>query len=368
MNCDDSLNNYKVSGNYQEKVKLLITILWIATIFFVALCLWCLPKYYAVFPLFISIILIPIVKWQRLLKKVFIRKWVKPAILIFLLWSFFFCFFFSNTEKRNNPSNIEFPKTFSLVDSKTLEVFFLDVGEGDAALVTCDGHSMLIDGGSASESSYIYSYLKKHEINHLDYIVCSHPHEDHVGGLAGALNFATVEKAYCSSVEYDSRAFQSFLKYLEKQNIVLLVPEVGESFTLGAAVISVLGPKKSDPVNLNNESIILKIQFGNTSFLFTGDAEMPEEFDLISSGFDLQCNVLKVAHHGSNTSSSMGFLKKVQPDIAVISVGKNNSYGHPSKNVLNDLQLLGSTIYRTDLNGEITCISDGSHIEVKKEK
>ena len=147
----------------------------------------------------------------------------------------------------------------------------MDVGQADAALVLCDDAAMLIDGGNAADSSLIYAYLESHDIDYLDYIICTHPHEDHVGGLAGALNYATVGTAYCSMDDYDSKAFENFESYLAKQGKEIEIPFAGDTFSFGSAVVTILGPVGyySDP---NNMSIVLRIQYGETSCRFESTA------------------------------------------------------------------------------------------------
>ena len=246
-------------------------------------------------------------------------------------------------------------------EDSCFSIEFLDVGEGDSALVDCDGHYMLIDGGGSDRSSFIYTKLKDNGIDHLDYIVATHPDADHVGGLAASLNYASVDVAFCSCETRDTRAFNSFVKYLDKQGKKITVPDAGDSFDLGSAEVTVLGPEKGQSYS-DNTSIVLRITYGNTSFLFTGDSEMEDEKSLLSSGRKLKSDLIKVAHHGSRSSSSQVFLDAVKPDFAVISVGKDNSYGHPAAEVLDRLEKLGAEIYRTDLSGTIRCISDGNTI------
>ena len=170
--------------------------------------------------------------------------------------------------------------------TSTFEVHYLDVGQGDCSLVLCDGHAMLIDGGEASDSSKVYAYLKAHGLNHLDYMVATHAHSDHIGGLSGALNYATVDTAFCPVKEYDSKTFSSMVKYLSNQGLGITVPSEGDRFMLGSATVQVLGPQKNyeDP---NDTSIVLKVTYGETSFLFTGDAERTAEADIIAAGYDL---------------------------------------------------------------------------------
>lgn len=246
-------------------------------------------------------------------------------------------------------------------EGSTFEIHFFDVGEADSALVECDGHYMLIDGGNPGSSSFLYSYLQKHGIDYLDYIVCSHAHTDHVGGLAGALNYASVGVAYAPVTEYDSRAFNSFVKYLNEQGKEITVPSPGDNIMLGVAKITFIGPVDMSlaEINHNNASIILRIEFGSTSFLFTGDAEIEEELSVIGTNAELQSTLLKVGHHGSYTSSSEMFIAAVKPDYAIVSVGKDNEYGHPHEVALDRLSSYCPTVYRTDLLGEIVCYSDG---------
>ena len=241
----------------------------------------------------------------------------------------------------------------SLLPSQALaeprfEIHFLDVGQGDAAIVICDDEVMMIDGGNPGDSDFIYSYLKNTiQVDHIDYMIASHPHEDHIGGLSGALNACSVGKVYSPVLEYDSRAFSSLAKYTEKQGLKLTLPIVGETFTLGSAVIQ-----------------ILRIVYGETSFLFTGDAECDAEHDLVDSEYDLSATLLKVAHHGSETSSSYVFLREVMPKYAVISVSAENGYDHPSETVLGRLRDIDSFIYQTNINGSIIFHSTGKKIVV----
>lgn len=270
---------------------------------------------------------------------------------------------------QNSPSTAppQVEPTTTIPDNSTFEIHYLDVGQADAALVLCDGKSMLIDGGNSEDSNLIYSYLKSNSISHLDYIVATHAHEDHVGGLSGALNYASVDKAYCSVKSYDSKAFESFVKYLNKQNVSITVPAAGDSFTLGSAAVKILGPvsHSDDP---NNTSIVLRVVYGNTSFLFAGDAERDEEQEVLNAGYDLGSTVLKVGHHGSETSTTYPFLREIMPDYAVISVGKGNSYGHPTENTLSRLRDAGVKTYRTDLQGTIICESDGDSVSFSVQK
>lgn len=244
--------------------------------------------------------------------------------------------------------------------SGKLEICFVDVGQADAALVLCDGQSMLIDGGNAADSSKMYSLLKKRGITRLDYVIGTHAHEDHLGGLAGALHFAQAKTVYCPVTSDDSKAFQNLNKAAQKQGISITVPEKGDTFALGGADCRILAVNTGP--DTNDTSIVLRITYGDTSFLFTGDAERETEQAIISSGGEIQSTVLKVAHHGSETSTGYVWLREVKPQYAVISVGRDNSYGHPTDDVLSRLRDAEVTTFRTDLQGDISCISDGKTV------
>lgn len=248
-------------------------------------------------------------------------------------------------------------------ENSTFQVDFLDVGQADAALIECDGHHMLIDGGNVSDSSFIYSYLQNRSIQHLDYIIGTHPHEDHIGGLAGALSYASADVVYSPVLTYDSEAFSNF-KAKADENGGLRVPEAGDTFYLGSAMVEILGLNAGESVN--DSSIILKITYGETSFLFTGDAEYKAEQAVVDR--DLSATVLKVGHHGSDTSTSYYFLREVMPQCAVISSAQDNQYDHPSEIVLSRLRDAEVKVYRTDMQGEITCVSDGKTVTVTPSK
>lgn len=249
----------------------------------------------------------------------------------------------------------------------TLTVTWLDVGQGDAAVIQCGGQSMLIDGGKPEKSSYIYAWLQQHGLSYLDVIVATHVDADHIGGLSGALNYASVGTAYCPVTTGTTETFQSFVKYLAQRGKQITVPTAGETFALGGAQVQILGPLHRAE-DSNDNSIVLKVSFGASSFLFTGDAERAEEQDLLNAGVNLQSTVLKVGHHGSDTSTSYPFLRAVAPQYAVISVGAGNSYGHPTEAVLSRLRDAGVTTFRTDMQGEITAVSDGQTINFSTAK
>lgn len=244
---------------------------------------------------------------------------------------------------------------------------FIDVGQGDSALIQCDGHYMLIDGGPPSASSVVYTILKNKKIDKLDYMIATHPDADHIGGLSGALNYASVGVCYSPVISHDTKTFASLVKYLNKQNVSITVPTAGTEFQLGSARVELLGPIQEN-TDTNNNSIVSRITFGETSFLFMGDAEYEEEKSLIEAGVDLSCDVLKAGHHGSSSSTSEAFLRKTTPQYVVLSVGTDNSYGHPSDKTLSKLKEYKLQLYRTDLQGDIICECDGKEISFLTEK
>lgn len=248
------------------------------------------------------------------------------------------------------------------------EVHFIDVGQADCSLIICDDEAMLIDGGNTSDSSLVYSYLKKYSVDILKYVVLSHAHEDHVGGIPGAMRYADVEQVLAPVAASDADCYEDFVAAVKEQGLEITNPLPGEEFSLGGGSFEILGPIEEDPDELNNTSLVLKMTYDNVSVLFTGDAETLEERSIIKAGYDVSATVLKAAHHGSETSSSYSFLREVMPRYVVISVGQNNSYGHPHESVLSKYAALDATVYRTDINGTVILRSDGADISFETEK
>lgn len=258
----------------------------------------------------------------------------------------------------------EIPEEITQDFSRGFSVHFIDVGQGDAALVVCDGQTMLIDGGKAYASRIIYTYLKKLKIEALDYMVATHPDDDHIGGLSAPLSNMTVKHVLAPQTEADTKSFQTFKKKIAEQGLTVTHPKPGEGMMLGSSNIEFFGPINENERNRNNSSIVMKISYGDTSFLFTGDAEREEERDILNEGYDLSATVLKVGHHGSKNSTTYPFLREIMPEYAVISVGKNNGYGHPTEDVLSRLRDADVTVYRTDKQGDIVMVSDGKTVTV----
>lgn len=249
----------------------------------------------------------------------------------------------------------------------SFSVSFLDVGQADSALVACDGHFLLIDGGNVDDGAFVCSALAERGVKTLDCVVNSHCDEDHCGGLTAVLEEYDTACVYSSTTEYDSRAFSNFADAARAQGSAIEIPTVGDSFFLGSAEVAILGPLR-DYGNNNDNSIVLRVDYGETSFLFTGDMGITPEDELVESGCDLDVTVLKVGHHGSAGSTGYVFLRDVMPQYAVICVGADNPYGHPTDAALSRLRDAQVTLFRTDLQGTVTATSDGKTVSFTTER
>lgn len=253
-----------------------------------------------------------------------------------------------NTKENNIQSN-----------KNTLQVHFIDVGQGDSILIQVNNKNLLIDSGPNKSEDKLKKYLKELNISKFDYIIATHPHEDHIGNMSYIINKFDVLNFYAPKVENSTKAFETMVESLIRKDLKIKVLKANiKSIDLGKnIVVDVFSPLSNSYEDLNNYSPIVKISYGNTSFLFTGDAEELSENEVLNAGFDLKCDVLKIGHHGSSSSTSEKFLKASNPSIAVISVGEDNTYGHPTDTVLSRLK--ETKIYRTDINGNIVITSDG---------
>lgn len=243
-----------------------------------------------------------------------------------------------------------------------LKVHFIDVGQADSILIQQGDKALVVDAGNNDDGNLVKEYLQKQGIKNVDFLIGTHPHEDHIGGLDYVINSFKVGKLYMPKVTSNTKTFTDVVNAAKNKGLSFTAPKPGESFKLGDATVTILSPNGSSYEDLNNYSIVVKIAFGNTSFLLTGDAEDVPEKEIIAKGFDVSSTVLKIGHHGSNSSTTSEFLNKVNPKYAVISVGKDNSYGHPKQNILDRLKGKGIPVYRTDESGTIVATSDGNAV------
>lgn len=250
-------------------------------------------------------------------------------------------------------------------DGKML-VEFIDVGQGDCTLITTSDTVILIDGGEAGEAQTVINYLKNKNISKIDCCIATHPHSDHIGSLSKVFDEFNVKNVIMmdlpESLLPTTTTYERFLESLSENEIDVLAAEYGETYSYGQLTIDILGPVDYYD-NLNDMSIVSKISFGDTSVIVTGDAETPAENDMLATNdSDFNCDILKVGHHGSKTSTCDEWLDAVNPDYAVIMCGIDNDYGHPHKQLIKRLDKRGIDIFRTDLSGDIKFESDGKSI------
>ncbi|MCL2421921.1 MAG: MBL fold metallo-hydrolase [Defluviitaleaceae bacterium] len=242
---------------------------------------------------------------------------------------------------------------------------FIDAGQSDATLIVTDAGTMLIDAGSRSAGPGVVEYIRNLGIRELTYVVATHPHEDHIGGMDLVLNQFDIGMVLMPEVTHTTRTFERMIDAIEDNNIPVRAPAADSTIQLGGAIFTVIGPNNSGHANLNNMSLSLRMAFGATSFIFTGDAERIAELEMIAAGHYLRSDVLHVGHHGSSTSTVQEFLDAVVPSIAVIAVGKGNRYGHPHEDVMERLVAAGLRIYRSDYHGDIVMTTNGTDIQVR---
>lgn len=249
----------------------------------------------------------------------------------------------------------------SSVAEGILEVYFLDVGQADSILIRNNEEVMLIDAGNNEDGALLSSYISSLGIDTFKYVVGTHPHEDHIGGLDNIINDFNIETIFLPDVITTTKTFTEVLDAIEAKSMSYEVPKIGDKYSLGTADIEVIytGTDESD---LNNTSIVLRLDFGSTSLLFTGDATDKTEELILNKNIDV--DVLKVGHHGSRYSSTLEFLEKVSPEYAIISVENPNSYGHPHSETLEKFQNANIEVHRTDEEGTILLSTDGEKIEI----
>lgn len=263
--------------------------------------------------------------------------------------------------------------TPSLPTSGQAKVYIIDVEQGESILITTEEKSMLIDAGENNMGQTVLDFIDTLGLDHLDYVLATHPHSDHIGGMDTVLENIDVGEVFFGDLPDEltptTKTYEDVLDAIEEKDIPLSLAAPGDTLDLGnGAVLTFLGPVTQDISSLNNASVVSRLDFGETSFLFNGDQEVPMEELLLDSNSYLDCDMMTMGHHGSSTSSSQAYVDAVSPDYAVISCGRGNKYGHPHKETTTMLDEMDIEYYRTDLSGNITFTSNGKDISVRTEK
>lgn len=253
------------------------------------------------------------------------------------------------------------------VAESTCAVHFVDVGQGDCTLITCGGYSLLIDAGENGHESEVINYLRNQGIEKLDYVIATHQHSDHIGGMAEVLEEfeadVIIMPRLTKAQTPTNSTYTAFLRAVEASQAKVVSAKPGSVYNLGGATFEILGPVTDDAEDINNMSAVTKLTFGENTFLITGDAETEEELEILDNGADIDCDVLRAGHHGSYTSSCKDWLAAATPEICVISCGEGNDYGHPHDAALKRIKKHTQEIYRTDICGDIVMVSDGENIK-----
>lgn len=290
------------------------------------------------------------------------KKFLSLLVTILLLFSLSACSISTSGSGTQQGGTTTPPSEQAEPSGGILKIHYIDVGQGDSILLQQGGHNMLIDTGTNDSTDSLISYLSKQNIGKIDYLVLTHPHEDHIGGADKVIEKFNVGTIIMPKITQTTKTYKDVVAAMNTKKLKAEAPVPGSAFKLGDANCEILGPINSNKEDLNTYSIVMKVTFGSNSFMFTGDAQTSNEKDMIKKGYNLKADVLKVGHHGSRTSSSEAFLEAVNPKYAVISCGKGNDYGHPHKEIMDRLQKLGIKVYRTDESGTIICTSDGKNI------
>ncbi|VYT82718.1 MBL fold metallo-hydrolase [Clostridium tertium] len=283
------------------------------------------------------------------IKKRYIKNFQIFLIILLILFNFIAIKkIFNSNDDYTNPNEIK--------------VHFIDVGQGDSILVQVNNKTMLIDSGPKDEKEKLITYLNSLNLETIDYLIATHPHEDHIGNMAYIINKYKIDKFYAPKVSNNTSAFENMTESLSRKGLKINILKANtSSINLGEnTTIEVFTPNLSTYENINNYSPIIKVSYKKVSFLFTGDAEDVLEKEVINESYNLKSDILKVGHHGSSTSTSKEFFDKIDPSIAIISVGKDNTYGHPTNETLNTLSSV--EVYRTDIKGTIVISSNGKSI------
>ncbi|RUT36626.1 MBL fold metallo-hydrolase [Paenibacillus zeisoli] len=268
------------------------------------------------------------------------------------------------------PGSTKDPSSSTPIDGKgKLRVIFIDVGQGASQLIiTPSGKTMLIDAGNNDKEQVMLDTLKRYGIARLDIVIGTHPDADHIGGLDKVIDKLSIGRIYMPKVSSNTKTFESVLRSIQRKGLKVTTAKAGLTLNLDSSVqVNMIAPR-SHYEDTNNNSAVIKVVYGKHSFLLTGDAEAESEKDMLASGANLHSDVLLVGHHGSKSSTSTAFLKKVSPQYAVIQSGKGNKYGHPTQTVLKRLQKQGVKVYRNDTQGTVEFLTDGQHFQIRAER
>ncbi|WP_026828259.1 ComEC/Rec2 family competence protein [Exiguobacterium artemiae] len=281
-------------------------------------------------------------------------KWGSVALLALCLIVVFYM------TRDDEPLPGDRPDTASVIN-----VYGFDVGQGDSTLIQTKNDTVLIDGGNNGKGDDIVRYLKTLGITRLTAVIATHPDADHIGGLDTILDALPVDQVYAPRVNHTTETYRDFLLSVKKQGVTIKTAKSGVVIPIEAVRLKLLAPLRDGTSDLNSWSAVVQLIHQDNSFLFMGDAPIRTEQDLLESGMDLRADVLKIGHHGADTSSSIPFLQAVHPSRALISAGKGNAYGHPRPTVMNALAAESITVDRTDRMGTIQYMSNGQTIQVK---
>lgn len=288
----------------------------------------------------------------------------KKSIALLLIISLFSILISGCSAKQAKSANTSKETvTTSTNVSGELKVSYIDVGQADSILIQQGSQYMLIDAGNNGDANTVISYLKSQGVKKLDYVIGTHPHEDHIGSMDKVINTFDIGAIYMPKATATTKTFKDVMSAIKAKNLKVTTPVPGSSFNIGQARCDILAPNGSDYQDVNNYSVVVKITFGDKKFLFEGDAEDVSEKEMLAKGYDLSADVIKLGHHGSSSSSIPEFLDKVKPTYAVISCGVANDYGHPHVETMDKLKKRNIKVFRTDEDGTIVITSDGKTIK-----
>ena len=291
------------------------------------------------------------------------KRMIFGAVTLFLLLSLCACSLPVNLP--DNASGSE--PAAAAIDGGTMQVSFFDVGQGDCELIVLpDGKTILIDAGESKSANDIISFLEEKGVSRLDYVIATHPHADHIGGMRRVIEAFDVGEIYMPKVEHDTKTYENLLLTIQEKGLRIHTAKDGVSLIdAGGVSAQFVAPCADRYKDLNNYSAVLRLTYGDVSFLFMGDAEQESEEQITA---EVSADIIKLGHHGSSTSSSQAFLEAVSPSVAIISCGEGNSYGHPHEETLQTLDRLRIEAYRTDQDGTVTVTTDGTAYSIETAK